>query len=203
MTAAKAPYHHGNLRVALVDAAWDLLRKGDVESLSLREVAKTVGVSPNAPYRHFEDKQALLAAVAERGFAELVELFKASEGMPPKLRLTAITCAYLDYATAQPAAYRVMVGKHLHNFANYPELERTASSAFMTVLEVSAGAVGCGMDDLRAVRGAMTLWAMVHGLAMLSEDCPILMTSPERMPDGEALAAVFALGAKALSDPTS
>jgi AcrR family transcriptional regulator len=171
-----------------------MLTDGDIDSLSLRKVAKAAGVSPNAPYRHFEDKQALLAAVAERGYAELVDSFSQSRTKPPRERLIGLATAYLEYAKRNPAAYRIMFGKHLHSFEMYPELQSTASLAFYEVLTAVNAIIDLDIEDLSVVRGAMTLWAMVHGLAMLSEDCPVLMTAPERLPTAEMFADLFIQG---------
>lgn len=198
MPLQRATYHHGDLANALLNAAWNLLQTGEIENLSLREVAKAAGVSPNAPYRHFADRQALLAAVAERGFRELVTEFRKALALEPVARLAALAEAYIDYAKSQPAAYRVMFGKHLHNFDRYPELEATASEAFSILMDTVAELIGRPPGDLAAVRGSMTLWAMVHGLAMLAEDCPVLMAAPERMPTGSVLASLFCAGKSAL-----
>ena len=106
------PYHHGNLREALLEQAERTLRERGVEALSLRELAREVGVSHGAPRRHFPDRQALLDALAEAGFERLgAELRAAADGagedFEPRLRATA--AAYVRFATARPGAARADV----------------------------------------------------------------------------------------------
>src|SRR5437879_2813384 len=98
----KRPYHHGNLRQALVDAALELIEERGVSALTLREVARRVGVTHAAPQRHFADRAALVAAVAEEGFRGLgahVAVVRASARTPAQ-RLRALGVAYVEYALA-------------------------------------------------------------------------------------------------------
>src|ERR1700692_201544 len=109
--AAEArPYHHGDRTRALVDAAQRVLEREGPSALSLRAVAREAGVSPAAPYHHFEDKGALLLAVAKEGFDLLDEaLTKARNSTSdPHDQLAAIGVAYVQYAVSHPALYRVM-----------------------------------------------------------------------------------------------
>src|SRR5271170_5574322 len=103
-------YHHGDLRAALVKAAAAEIERGGYENLSLRELAESLGVSRAAPYRHFADRRALLAAVAAEGFDELTVIYRgviAREKTPPA-RLTAAGRAYLAFATERPQLFRLM-----------------------------------------------------------------------------------------------
>src|SRR5262245_23788463 len=103
-------YHHGDLRRALLDAALEILAEGGAAGLTLREVARRAGVTHAAPYRHFEDKAALLAAVAEEGFrAVYAEMLARSERVKdPVERLYQIGAAYVLFAVTHPAHFRVM-----------------------------------------------------------------------------------------------
>src|SRR5688500_3897951 len=102
-------YHHGDLRNALLEAALALIAQGRVGELSLREVARRAGVTYAAPYHHFADKSALLAAVATQGFEKLVEKFDrvAARRLAPEAELVAMAQAYVAFALAHPSHYRV------------------------------------------------------------------------------------------------
>src|SRR5471032_545129 len=110
------PYHHGNLRTALLEEAERTVRERGVQELSLRELARAVGVSHGAPRRHFPDRQALLDALAEAGFARLgAELSSAMEGAGEdfQARLRATAAAYISFATSDAALLELMfAGKH-------------------------------------------------------------------------------------------
>src|ERR1700739_1845042 len=99
MSASKATYHHGDLRSALVSAALELLEEGGETALSLRAVARRAGVSPAAPYRHYEDREALVSAVAAVGYRELAERLGAAHPAPstPE-QLADVAVAYVQFA---------------------------------------------------------------------------------------------------------
>ncbi|WP_343717971.1 TetR/AcrR family transcriptional regulator [Inquilinus sp.] len=152
------PYHHGDLRRALVAAARALLEESGPEALSLRDVARRVGVSHNAPYRHFPTKQALLAAVAAEGFAILSA--RLAE-LPPEAGMAAGFRAYLGFAREQPGLYRLMFDGGLQKSGD-PALwavgERAYDGLRQAVLSLAPAA------DRAAVVAA---WAQLHGLALL------------------------------------
>jgi AcrR family transcriptional regulator len=106
----KSAYHHGNLAPALIDAALKQVERGGAETLSLRDLAQSLGVSRAAPYRHFPDRDALLATVAARGFEDLVTLYEAALEGPGDgpTRLRAAGRAFYDFATKRPGLYRLM-----------------------------------------------------------------------------------------------
>lgn len=108
--AAPKPYHHGDLRRALVEAARRILENEGLAALSLRAVAREAGVSPAAPYHHFSDRTELLAEVANEGSAELLEALKRArdDGATGRERMVAIGAAYVDYGINNPALYRLM-----------------------------------------------------------------------------------------------
>src|SRR5436190_10168835 len=109
-TAEARPYHHGDLRRALIDAARRLLESEGPSALSLRAVAREAGVSPAAPYHHFKDKGELLDAVAGEGWSMLDEAIVAAKASAPSIHaaMTEIGVAYVCFATNNPALYRVM-----------------------------------------------------------------------------------------------
>jgi AcrR family transcriptional regulator len=148
------PYHHGDLRAALLDAALGLLE--DDETFSLRAVARRAGVSPTAPYRHYEDKEALLAALATYGFAQLADRLDAAPD------LTGMAEEYVAFALAHPGLFRLMYGRP------------TANTAFSRTAEILASRVA----DPAVQIGA---WAMVHGLAVLLLDGKLPATDPRQL----------------------
>src|ERR1700761_400765 len=107
-TAESRPYHHGDLRRALILAAERILEREGPQALSLRAVAREAGVSPAAPYHHFKDKSDLLMAIAGAGFEALGESIKAAVDADSEQKMTTIGCAYGKCARDNPALYRVM-----------------------------------------------------------------------------------------------
>ncbi|MGO4128858.1 TetR/AcrR family transcriptional regulator [Inquilinus sp. YAF38] len=156
---AGQPYHHGDLRRALVAAARALLEESGPEALSLRDVARRVGVSHNAPYRHFPTKQALLAAVAAEGFATLSARMAS---VPAATGLTTGFRCYLGFAREQPGLFRLMFDGAVEKSAD-PALRAESEQAYdglrRAVHRVAPGA------DRAAVVAA---WAQAHGLALLA-----------------------------------
>jgi len=120
----KSTYHHGNLAPALVEAALKQVEQGGAETLSLRDLAQSLGVSRAAPYRHFPDRDALLATVAARGFEDLVALYEAALKGPGdgRARLRAGGRAFYDFATKRPGLYRLMFESDFLNRATPPAI---------------------------------------------------------------------------------
>lgn len=156
-------YHHGDLRQALLAAAANLLRQKGASAVSLREVAKAAGVSHNAPYRHFPSRDALLAAVAAQGFADLRQrLVAAAESAPADERLQALGRAYVRFAVEQRPVFVLMFGGELDK-SEHPALAEAASAAFH-VLRLAVSAAGASASaPIETVRA----WALAHGLAHL------------------------------------
>lgn len=159
---ARTPYHHGDLRRALLGAATDLLEEGGPAGLSLREVARRAGVSHGAPYRHFPDREALLDAVAAEGFRDLTRQMQDIRRPTPAERLAALGQAYVAAALERPGRFALM-------FSLTPDPQRhpaTAEAAppLMAVLREAVAEVTGSPDDAAASAAA---WALVHGLAHL------------------------------------
>ena len=168
-------YHHGDLREGLVEAALAILGRGSVGALTLRAAAREAGVSPAAPYRHFADRDALIAAVAERGFATLFDRMRASAAKAmassPERGLQEIAVAYLRFALDRPAEYRVMFGPELADRTRHRALQETSTQVFGLLAEGIGGLQRAGRvraGDVHAM--ALSAWALVHGLAMLALD---------------------------------
>jgi AcrR family transcriptional regulator len=189
MTDAEPPrasYHHGDLRTALVAAAEGLLADG--HTLSLRSVAKAAGVSHAAPYHHFTNLDALLAAVATRGFQDLAAGMQATpaEGGGTEAVLVAQCTAYVDFALARPAAFRLMFSPLLQRKAEHPALKAAAEGCFEVLRQAAHAHVAEGADEL-----ALAGWSLAHGLAGLAID-GALATAPVAVPPAPVLAAGLA-----------
>ena len=163
-------YHHGDLRAALVAEGLNLLRESDVEHLSLREVARRVGVSATAVYRHFPDKQALLSALAYAGGAELERRQRAAQaaagaGYPG---FDATGREYVHFAVENPALFRLMmVSARSASRLDASERHEQSLELLRQNIDVILGPDVSAEDKrLRAVQA----WAIVHGLAMLILD---------------------------------
>lgn len=181
--AKKTAYHHGDLRRALVVAAVDLVGSRGPEALTLREVAAQVGVTHPAAYRHFEDKTALLAAVAEDGYLALGDALAAGlarAGDLPRDRVRALAAAYVGFAVERPAHYRVMWGPRLNTEGRFPSLEAAISRVF----ELVAAEMGRG-QELGAFRDgsprdlAIAMWVSAHGYVELVAQRRIKVRSPK------------------------
>jgi len=163
------PYHHGNLRAALLAQAERTVRERGVQALSLRELARELGVSHGAPRRHFPDRQALLDALAEAGFARLgSELRRAVDGagedFPARLRATA--AAYVHFATQDAALLELMfAGKHQEHSTH---LDEAADRAFSVMLELIVQGQAEGvLEGGDPERVGLVLFATVQGIAAL------------------------------------
>lgn len=151
------------MRESLVDAAERAIARRGVEAVTLRAVAKEAGVTHAAPYHHFKNKDALLAAVAVRGFDALALRMHKARGRTPKLRLLAMCDAYVAFATEHPARFTVMFGAVLKQKRRFPELKRAAESAFFVLLQASER-----VDRLAGLELALAGWCLAHGYSHLA-----------------------------------
>lgn len=170
----KTAYHHGNLTLALTQAAREILEEEGLNHLSLRAAARRVGVSQAAPYHHFKDKQALLASVATQGHLEFNNAMQeemALAGDDPKARLIACGVAYVTFATDNPALFRLMFGSTIERSDKYDALIQAGKASYQT-LEVAEAALleKIGGDESCLPMRALGSWSIVHGLATLLLD---------------------------------
>jgi AcrR family transcriptional regulator len=166
--AKKRAYHHGDLARALVTAALEIIGKRGPEAFTLREVAAAVGVTHGAAYRHFADKEALLAAVAEEGYRGLAQKLASAANAAitePTARVRALGAAYVAFAMARPAHYRVMWGPRVNEDGRFPSLEAAIAEAFALVIaEFERGqAKGAFRDDEPARDLSIAFWVAAHG----------------------------------------
>lgn len=174
------PYHHGDLRRAIVEAAVDLVRETQSIEFSIRELARRAGVSHNAPYKHFADKRELLSAISAAGF-ELLAARMAAVANPkstPRARISALARGYVRLGIENPALYRLMFGGHLTGpDEDRPALERAAAFSTRALLAdaISEGALGQAIPPTarneRKIDGAILIyWSLLHGLTLLLID---------------------------------
>jgi AcrR family transcriptional regulator len=168
-------YHHGNLRQALLAATLELIAETGPSGFTLREVARRAGVSHTAPYRHFEDRDALLAAVAADGFRRLDDALRAGAAAASSAidGFRAGGRAYLRFALDHPAHYRIMFGDSLPTGAadRFGDLRTAGDSAFAALIESieaaqAEGAIRAGDPMVLA----LAAWSSIHGLVLLLID---------------------------------
>jgi AcrR family transcriptional regulator len=171
--ASRDTYHHGDLRNALVTAAVELVEGSSPEELTLREVSRRVGVNHRAAYRHFADKAALLAAVAEDGYLGLLtamELALSSmRTATASERLMGLAVAYVTFAVDQPARYRIMFGRRLNEDGRFPALEDMVARAYSVLAgEIRAGQVKGQLVERPVRECVFGFWSLAHGFASLA-----------------------------------
>jgi AcrR family transcriptional regulator len=164
-------YHHGNLREALMQAALGLIADKGPSGFTFAEAARSAGVSPAAPYRHFRDRDALMAEVATRGFEKFEsELERAwDEGRPDPLQaFIRLGRAYLAFARSEPAYYAAMFESALPR-ASYPALDEAGQRAFDVLRTASESICALLPKERRPPELMMSLhiWSMAHGIASL------------------------------------
>lgn len=201
----KAGYHHGDLRNALLAATLKLVAKHGVEAFSLREAARAVGVSAAAAYRHFEDRSALLKALAHEGLGRLaLEMEEAiaaapgAAGSPARAaaELTRIGAAYVEFAVAHPAQFRVMFGPWCDLRDEVaPELLPLGRDPLRVLVETLDGMVRAGAITPSSREGAeITAWSAVHGLASLLVEGGLRLGPAERAKAYDAVQRALLLG---------
>ena len=164
-------YHHGNLREALVAAALDLIRERGPFGFGFVEAARLAGVSPAAPYRHFRDRDELLAEVARRGFERFDAALEAAwdEGRPEPVRaFDRVGRAYLAFARNEPAYYAAMFEAALP-LKDHPELAQAGERAFAVLRRAAETLSARAPEGKRppALMMALHVWALSHGIASL------------------------------------
>ena len=195
----KRPYHHPNLKEALLEAAVGLIGEVGVHAFTLREVARRAGVSHNAPYRHFEDKDDLLGAVAAQGFERLTAaLVEAMEGGETAVdRLQRQGTGYVRFALRFPLHVQLMFEQTQR--LNRPEYSAAADRAFETLVEaVKAAQAEGGLPAGDPLPLAVVSWSAVHGLAKLAGGGRLPFTPEQTLQFTSLLTNVTTLGMRNL-----
>ena len=173
--STRSTYHHGDLARALVDETVRLVGEAGPEAVSLREVARRIGVNHAALYRHFADKESLLARVAEEGWAALADGMEAALATAsaeiaerPAERLVHVVTAYARYGIGHPAHYAIMTGPRLNEQGRFPSLEVPIQRAFQLLITEFELGRGAGLfRDGTAQDWALRVWMFAHGYVTL------------------------------------
>ena len=180
------PYHHGDLKNALIKAGTEILASEGLGGLSLRKVAKQAGVSHAAPYSHFKDKQALIAAISTEGFKQLhsqIESVKEAHQTDPETLLIETAWAYVQFALNAPDRFKLMFSSALEKEKEYPDFVEISQKNFRQVVEIVEICQGAeilegGDSDFIA----LSLWGTVHGFISLLLEGQISHTVLEKAP---------------------
>jgi len=197
-------YHHGNLKEALVRAALELIAEKGPAGFTFADAARFAGVSPAAPYRHYRDREALLADVARRGFEEFAVTLNQAwhDGRPDALvAFDRLGKAYLDFAKREPAYYSAMFEAGVPTDAD-PQLRDAGERAFAVLRGAAENLVALMPAKGRppALMVALHIWSMTHGIASLfGRGDAARRTLP--MPPEELLEAAFLIYLRGLGLP--
>ena len=171
--AEARPYHHGDLRRALLVAARKIMEQEGQLALSLRAVAREAGVSPAAPYHHFRDKAELLAAVAHEGFVELGAAMRKARDSDPEDPLTSMGVAYVVFSQENTALYRVMTecSRIRDSFPDREAVLATNPNRPYELVRNALIASGASTadDELGLEITTAAMWCAAHGLAELAD----------------------------------
>ena len=188
----------GDLREACVKEALAIIAKGGIDSLSLRDVARRLGVSHQAPYKHFPSREHILAEVVGRAYASFAAyLEKRPRDDDPYVDLGNLGRYYLDYARKHPLHYQLMFGTPLPDPAEHPEMMAKAEHAFATLRETIARLPGRAPEadvDL----DALFTWSVVHGLASILQTRATEQVGIRKVAVADATAHTLRLIARAL-----
>ncbi len=160
-------YQHGDLKESLLQAAYSLIKKNGEVDFTLRGLAKMVGVTPMAAYRHYESKEAILLEIARQGFEKLSSTFKQALANDPS-NIQGIGISYVEFALENPVYFRVMFHPDMmvKDKSSHPRPEDEAAYQILldcVSLNQAQGRFKCGDKDALAI----TAWSTVHGLASL------------------------------------
>ena len=188
-------YHHGDLKNALIKAGINILAKDGVAGLSLRKVASKAGVSHAAPYAHFADKQALIAAISTEGYRRLYEHIQAAiagYAGDPLRQLVEAAWAYVDFVLTDPAHFKITFSGVIEKEKEHPAFVEMSQKSFKEVVMIveacqAQGVLEAGPSDLVAV----SVWSLVHGFASLILEDQVSHSLLDRMSVREML--VFSL----------
>lgn len=209
MAATKQAYHHGDLRSALLLAALEVISDIGPQGLTIREVARRAGVSHAAPYRHFEDKDEMILAIVEQGFALMQSTVQKEQSQAeddPVNQFAATGLGYINFALQHPAYYRVMFSGDLLSTTGHVSLQHTSAEALQDMVSQIEQCQTLGIvREGDAVMQALTIWSTIHGYVSLVNDNRIghlvdIENAPDTIRDA-VLAILFqGLGTAAIRD---
>ena len=177
-------YHHGDLKNALIEAGIKTLAEDGINGFSLRKVARLAGVTHSAPYAHFADKQALIAAISIDGYKKIherIERVNTTYPDDPQRQLVETAWEYVQFGFTEPDHFKVTFSGTVEKEREYPELVEIAAKTFEEFRQLiircqKSGLIGSGEPDLVAV----SLWGLVHGFVNLIQNGMVSHTVTDR-----------------------
>jgi AcrR family transcriptional regulator len=165
-------YHHGDLKNALIYAGVEILAKEGVHGLSLRKVARKAGVSHAAPYAHFSDKQALIAAISTEGYKQLYDLLFSTVQQYPgdaHRQLIEVAWTYVKFAMQQTETFKIMFSGYLEQEKDYPEFVAISQKTFQMLVKIISDCQKSGiLREAPSELMAVMIWGQVHGVVSLT-----------------------------------
>lgn len=180
-------YHHGDARAALLAAATEMLEDVGAAGLALRQVAERAGLSRQAPYNHFANKEAMLAELAGGGFEALTQRMQDGAGGSAFDRLVAAADAYIEFGTERPALFRLMFGRELVDLRQHPDARTKADAALAHLSAIIGQLVDGPVAD-----ATLVAWSLVHGYTELCIEVGV--EGPEARADRARLFARAVMG---------
>ena len=165
-------YHHGDLKQALISKANLVLSQGDIEKLSLRQLAKACNVSATAVYRHFDNKESLLAQLAANGFDDLTQYMKdqLQSDDTPVMQLEKIGTAYIKFALKKPHLFRLLFSSLPTNQTESSPLKKSSKENYALLTNIIENGIKLNEFEGEVESLTLTAWSVVHGLATLLID---------------------------------
>lgn len=163
-------YHHGDLRLALIDAGRELVEQRGLDQFSLRETARRAGVSPAAPAHHFGDTRGLLTAIATAGFREFGDVIEAARGADRDRTIVLRCHAYLDFALDRPGLFRLMWRKTMLDMDDPDHLDAAHRVFAMMDKLIRGDEASYTRPDDPQLAPTVACWSIVHGFTMLVLD---------------------------------
>ncbi len=202
---AEKKYHHGDLKNALIEAGIETLSKEGVGALSLRQVARRAGVSHTAPYAHYADKQALIAAIATEGYEKLyAKLAGVVQRYPddPAGQLVEAAWAYAEFALTEIDQFKITFSGIVEKEKDYPAFVEVSQKSFKLVVGIieacqREGVLSAGPSDVVAI----SIWGLLHGVVSLVLEGQVSHTILDRLTLKELLVSSLSLMAKVKIDP--
>lgn len=194
-TKPEGQWHHGDLRAALIAWGTHLLDTEGIAGMSMRAAARLAGVSQGAPAHHFQDRNGLLAAIAAKGFRDMVALrltrLEAVDPGDAPARLRALILGYVEFAQAHPARFHLMFGPQIERRDQYPELLQESGASFDLLRRAIGSMVPAPqVGTLSEEELAFAVWAATHGVATLTAQSRKLPISATQRPSSQRLSEI-------------
>jgi AcrR family transcriptional regulator len=173
-------YHHGDLRKAITDAALEIAATSGLEGLSLREIARKIGVTTAAPYHHFQDRQTLLLDMAIDAYGKLLEVLKEARSRAggPEAEVAAAATAYYRFGREHRAEYAIMFAGEFTTHARFGEM-MSAANQCLDLVRTSISDAG-RLGEKETAEAAFCAWSLLHGILQLDQKGVLLETADEQ-----------------------